>query len=165
MSPGTPFQEGHSGFDFGSSANESSSERLGTPSAFAISVRAVRFEVARGPEHLLERTPGRPLEPDPERREHRGMAFGQAVRDLDLGQGLLRLCEELLVIHEEQSATRRTSRAPELRASTTRSGGEGHERLLKTVALVGFAALAGLLMPAPVALAQDNGDMTPTTRS
>lgn len=31
-------------------------------------------------------------------------------------------------------------------------------RLLKTVVLVGFAALPSLLMPAPVAFAQDNGD-------
>jgi hypothetical protein len=41
------------------------------------------------------------------------------VRDLDLGQGLLRLREELLIVHEEQSATRaRGNEAPELRAST-----------------------------------------------
>ena len=62
-------------------------------------LQAIRLEIARRLEHLLERLPGASLQADPQRGQHRGLAVRQALGDLDLGQGLLCLGQELLIVH------------------------------------------------------------------
>src|SRR5262245_35030149 len=70
-------------------------------------VEAVGLEIAGGLEHLLEGLSGGSPQPDPERGEHRRVTVREAVGDLDLGQGLLGLRQELLVVHAASVPRRR----------------------------------------------------------
>src|SRR5207244_6762215 len=59
--------------------------------------RAVAPEVAGGPEGVVEALAGRPVDPDPDGREHLCLLVAQALVAVDLGQDLLGPPEERIV--------------------------------------------------------------------